>query len=132
ASWREWKKISGILEVYERASGQKHKTTILFSPIVGAELRADIIKDCEARVQNNCERYLGMPIMVGRSRYHAFSKIKDRVWQKLSNWKNQFLSPSGKEVLLKAVIQAITTYYMSVFKLPKKLCQEIASLMAKF
>ncbi|XP_042953522.1 uncharacterized protein LOC122290063 [Carya illinoinensis] len=70
--------------------------------------------------------------MVGRSRYQAFSIVKDRVWKKLSNWKNQFLSPSGKEVLIKAVIQAIPAYYMSVFKLPKKLSDEIASLMAKF
>lgn len=91
ASWREWKKISGILEVYEKASGQslnKHKTTILFSPTVGVEVRADIVKDCGTRVQNNCEKYLGLPIIVGKSRYQSFSSIKDRVWKKLSNWKN--------------------------------------------
>ncbi|XP_042962485.1 uncharacterized protein LOC122296755 [Carya illinoinensis] len=135
ASWNEWKKISGILEVYGKASSQnlnKHKTIVLFSPTVASEMRRAIIKDCGAREQNNCEKYLGLPIMVGRSRYQAFSIVKDRVWKKLSNWKNQFLSPSGKEVLIKAVIQAIPTYYMSVFKLPKKLSDEIASLMAKF
>ncbi len=33
---------------------------------------------------------------------------------------------------MKAVIQAIPTYNMSVFKLPQKLCKEINGLMHKF
>ncbi|XP_042974746.1 uncharacterized protein LOC122306383 [Carya illinoinensis] len=70
--------------------------------------------------------------MVGRSKYNTFRGIKDRVWLKISNWKNQFRMPVGKEILLKAVIQAILTYHMSVFLLPKRLCMELAGLMSKF
>jgi hypothetical protein len=43
-----------------------------------------------------------------------------------------FLSQAGKEILLKAVIQAIPTFSMSVFMLPKSLCYEINSLMQRF
>ena len=70
--------------------------------------------------------------MVGRSRIAAFKGIKDRVWKRLQDWKLQFLSQAGKEILLKAVIQAIPTYCMSVFLLPKSLCLEINSLMQQF
>jgi hypothetical protein len=44
----------------------------------------------------------------------------------------KFLSQAGKEIFLKAVIQAIPTYSMSVFLLPKTLCQEINAQMQKF
>jgi hypothetical protein len=50
----------------------------------------------------------------------------------MQGWQENFLSQARKEVLLKAVIQAIPTYTMSVFQLPKTLCKDINSLMSKF
>ena len=35
-------------------------------------------------------------------------------------------------MLLKAVVQAISTYTISVFQLPKTLCRDINSMMSKF
>ena len=61
------------------------------------------------------ESYLGLPTLIGRSKYHTFSFIKDMVWKKLQGWKGMMLSRAGKEVLIKAVAQAIPTYTMSVF-----------------
>jgi len=69
---------------------------------------------------------------VGKSRKLAFHDIIDKVAQRLGNWKVKFLSQAGKEVLLKAVIQAIPTYCMGVLQLPIGLCKEINQLMQKF
>jgi hypothetical protein len=54
------------------------------------------------------------------------------VWKKLQDWKLKFLSQAGKEILIKVVIQAIPTYSMSVFLLPKALCNDLNSLMPRF
>jgi hypothetical protein len=62
----------------------------------------------------------------------AFKNITDRIWKRLQDWKLKFLSHAGKEILLKAVIQAIPTYCMSVFLLPKGLCSEIDVLIRNF
>lgn len=42
------------------------------------------------------------------------------------------MSRAGKKILIKAVIQAISSYVMSVFLLPKRLCEEPEKLMNKF
>ena len=42
------------------------------------------------------------------------------------------LSMAGKEVLIKAVAQSIPTYSMGVFRLPKKLCEELDVMCARF
>ena len=38
----------------------------------------------------------------------------------------------GKEILIKAVAQAVQSYSMSCFLLPKKLCEELTSLVRQF
>ena len=62
----------------------------------------------------------------------SFKGIIDCVWMRLQDWKLEFLSQAGKEILLKAVIQAIPTYCMSVFFLPRALCVETNTQKHKF
>ena len=78
------------------------------------------------------EKYLGLPSLVGKRKKASFNYIKERVWRKLQGWEGKLLSQSGREVLLKAVIQAIPTYTMGCFKLPIGLCNEIEVLIKKF
>ena len=78
------------------------------------------------------ETYLGLPSLVGRSKKHTFRALKEKLDNKLSSWKEKLLSQAGKEVLMKAVAQAIPTYTMSVFKLPNSLCDELAGMIQKF
>ena len=75
------------------------------------------------------EKYLGLPTEVGRSTNGAFQYLKDRVWNKVQGWIEQTLSAGGKEVLIKAVAQAIPAYTMGCFRLPKGLCELLNSLL---
>ena len=128
-------KIQEILSVYEKASGQqvnREKTTIFFRK--GTPLATQsVIKDMlGVTVIKQYEKYLGLPSLVGRNKRISFSQIKERVWSKLKGWKEKLLSQAGKEILLKAVVQAILAFAMSCFKLPKRLCQDIEAMFLKF
>ena len=65
------------------------------------------------------DTYLGLPALVGRSRNWEFQNIKERVNKRVNDWKAKFLSQAGNEVLLKAVVQAIPAYSMSIFFAPQ-------------
>jgi hypothetical protein len=78
------------------------------------------------------DKYLGLPSLVGRFQMKAFKNIMERVQKWLQDWKLRFLSQVGKEILLKAMVQAIPSFFMSVFLLLKSLCLEINNLMKGF
>ena len=78
------------------------------------------------------EKYLGLPSFVSRSKKASFSNIKERVWNKLQGWKHRFLSQAGKEILIKAVVQAISAFSMSCFKLLVGLCHDLEVLIRQF
>ena len=52
--------------------------------------------------------------------------------KKLAGWKGKLLSIGGREILIKAVAQAIPTYTMSCFQLPITLCDDLESMMRNF
>lgn len=75
---------------------------------------------------------MGLPALIGRSRVSAFIDIKGKIWDRINGWKAKFLSQTGKEILLKEVVQSIPTKTMSVFQLPKSLYNNINSMMSRF
>jgi hypothetical protein len=78
------------------------------------------------------EKYLGLPVYVGRSKKKAFEYIKDKIWSQIQGWIEKLLSKAGKEVLIKSNVQAIPTYAMSFFYLTKSLCDDLSKMIAKF
>ena len=58
--------------------------------------------------------------------------MKEKIAKKMFGWKEKMLSIGGREILRKAVAQAIPTYTMSCFLLPKGLCDEIEGMMRRF
>ncbi|XP_070669162.1 DNA-directed RNA polymerase I subunit 2 [Malus domestica] len=51
-------------------------------------------------------RYLGLPIYVGKAKKVTFAYLKDRLWKKLNGWRGSLLSSARKEILIKTVAQA--------------------------
>uniref|UniRef100_A0A2N9I4S0 Reverse transcriptase zinc-binding domain-containing protein n=1 Tax=Fagus sylvatica TaxID=28930 RepID=A0A2N9I4S0_FAGSY len=132
ASVEECQVLKDVLKLYEDASGQKlnmEKTSLFFSSNTSDTVKEEIQSRLGARGTNQLEKYLGLPPIIGRSKRKAFEDIKSRIGRKVGGWKEKLLSQAGKEILIKAVAQAIPTYAMSVFRLPGSLCDEINSMI---
>ena len=124
-----------ILSSYERVLGKKlnrDKTSLFFSKFTPLEMQNQIMNALGVSTLRQYEEYLGLPALVGRNKKASFDHLKQRVWKKLQGWEGKLLSQAKREVLIKAVIQAIPTYTMSCFKLPIMLCHDIESLVRKF
>ena len=78
------------------------------------------------------KKYLGLPAVVGRNKKESLIYIKEQIWSKLQGWKEKLLLQAGREVLLKAIVQAIPTFVMSCFKLPTSLCHDIEVMIKNF
>lgn len=99
--------IQGILEVYEQASRQqinRGKTTLFFSKAIAEETKEEIINFLGVLEIKEYEKYLGLPVVVGRKKKASLNYIKERVWNKLQGWKERLLSQVGRVVLLKAIV----------------------------
>jgi len=69
---------------------------------------------------------------VGEKKKESFNFIKEKIWRKLQGWESKLLSQARREILVKAVIQAIPTFSMGCFKIPLGLCQGIEAMIKKF
>jgi len=82
--------IQGILDQYEKASRQcinKEKTTLFFSKAMPLATKNDIKNLLGVPEIKEYEKYLGLPMMVGRNRNASLNFIKERVWGKIQGWK---------------------------------------------
>ena len=127
--------IQGILDLYEHASRQridKEKTTLFFSKSITMETKNSIKNFLGGPEIKEYEKYLGLLAVLGRNRSASLNFFKEKVWGKIQGWKEKLLSQAGKEVFLKAVVQAIPTFAMSCFRLLVGLCKEIEMIIRKF
>jgi hypothetical protein len=124
-----------ILQLYEDSSGQqlnREKTAIFLSPNTSPATRKSIQDLWASSGVQNFDKYLGLPALIGRSKRSIFNGLKERIVPRLQGWKEKFLSKAGREILIKAVAQAIPTYTMNCFRLPKTWCDEVNSLIAQY
>ena len=135
ANSQECHKLIEILAMYEVASGQKINMdkSFVFSSHNATHETKEVVLDILGPMQDSRHsKYLGLPSIIGKSKNEVFVEVKEKVERKLSGWKEKMLSMDGKEILIKAVAQAMPTYTMSCFLLPKGLCDDLESMERNF
>ena len=135
ATEEEVDNVLEVLSTYEAASGQKlnmEKSEMSYSRNIEPEKINILQMKLSFKAVEGHEKYLGLPTFIGSSKKRIFQSIQDRVWKKLKGWKGQCLSQAGREVLIKAIAQAIPSYAMQCFKIPKSIIDGIERMCRSF
>ncbi|CAL1384015.1 unnamed protein product [Linum trigynum] len=135
ASMREASQIMNILNQYGSVTGQEinvAKSSVFFSKNTPEAIK-DLITTHFGFPPTIChDKYLGVPTEWGKSKKETFSFLIERMEKRADSWKSLLLSPGGKEILLKAVLQAISTFIMSTFLLPLSITNKMDSILRRF
>ncbi|XP_016204774.1 uncharacterized protein LOC107645293 [Arachis ipaensis] len=77
-------------------------------------------------------KYLGIPLGANPRLVKTWKPIIDKVEDKLSLWKSKVLNKVKKLVLIKAVLNSLSVYYLSLYKMPKAVAEKLISLQRRF
>jgi hypothetical protein len=128
-------RLQEVLERYRIGSGQmvnKNKSAIFFSANATDEMKLAVHQGTEIPTEALVEKYLGLPTALGKSTDDHFDHIVATIKKLVTGWAPKLLNSAGREVLIKAICQAIPTYSMSCFKLSKKLCKKLQRWLLVF
>jgi hypothetical protein len=95
-------------------------------------MRAKIFQALHIDNEVLSDKYLGLPALVRADRSDSFKHFIERIIARINGWKEKYLSIGGKQILLKAVAQAIPVYATSVFQIPKGVCKRIMDAISIF
>jgi hypothetical protein len=113
---------------YCGSSGQlvsANKCSIFFTPNTSVDNRVEVCEILDIWTELLNDKYLGLTAMVGVDISGCFKYLVEIVQAIICGWKEKLLSTGGKELLIKAVAQAIPVFAMTLFNIPKKIMKGI-------
>lgn len=88
------------------------KSSIFFSKNSPQQVKEQVYREMERVAVQTKAKYLGLPLVIGRSKAQVFRYIEEAAIKRINSWRNKFLSTEGKEILLKSVVMALPIYSM--------------------
>ena len=124
-----------VLGKYQRISGQLvnvSKSCFLVDKKVSLVRRWVIARTTEFSFKELLVTYLGCPLYAGRRVRSFFNGLLDKVSQRLSSWRGQWLSMSARVLLIKHVLSSIAIHILAVLVPPKGVIAELERMFARF
>ncbi|XP_026398545.1 uncharacterized protein LOC113294369 [Papaver somniferum] len=130
--------VNNLLKILEDFSSQFvqvinfDKSSVFYSNNMDPSICNTLSHILGAQLMKENKKYLGSPLLIGRSKVKSFKEIQSAFERRLGNWQGINLHQAGRTTMLKAVLNAIPKYQMSTFKMPKKLLKKLDTIQRKF
>jgi hypothetical protein len=77
-------------------------------------------------------KFLGLPVGSNPRRISTWSPVIDNMKKRLNVWKGRHLSIGGRVTLINSVLSSIPLYYLSFYRAPKKVIEELTRIQRQF
>ena len=106
------------------------------SSFIGFGLSAEEMAGCSRILSTPIRelpiQYLGVPLADRRLCIRDWQPVLNKVEMRLGGCRARLLSRGGRLVMLKVVLSAIPTYFMSIFRMPVGLRRRLESVLRGF
>ncbi|GKD91967.1 putative RNA-directed DNA polymerase, eukaryota, reverse transcriptase zinc-binding domain protein, partial [Tanacetum coccineum] len=126
--------IIRVLHVFYLASGLKiniHKSNI-YGIGVNKDEVLSMASNAGCMAGDVPFNYLGLPIGSNMKSIASWKTLVDRFHMRLSSWKANLLSIGGRLTLIKSVLGSLGIYYLSIFRAPESVLQDLERIRANF
>ncbi|CAN1837891.1 hypothetical protein LINPERHAP1_LOCUS35244 [Linum perenne] len=127
-----WKVLNWYCILSSQAINRE-KSSILFSSNTPANMKVEIVDLFGADLSFFMGKYLGLPAEWGRSKGETFKFMIERLTTRAEGWKSTLLLAGGREVMVKAILQALPSYLLfSIFMLLDTMLKKTDAIVARF
>ncbi|XP_010418736.1 PREDICTED: uncharacterized protein LOC104704326 [Camelina sativa] len=129
--------IEGILQIFDRFAEfsalkiSLEKSTLYMVGVRETE-RENILRSFPFASGSLPVRYFGLPLLTKQMTARDYSPLIEQIRNKISSWTARHFSFAGRLQLISSVIQGLTNFWMSAFRLPSACLKEIDSLCCAF
>ena len=91
----ECQNLLHLLHSYKIASGQaikRGKIALFFSKNTRENIKLVVQNMLGAQLFHDCEQYLGLPMIAGKSKTNTFKGVREKITKKVTGWKEKFIS----------------------------------------
>ena len=122
-----------ILMWFEAMSGLKinlNKSEI--TPIGPVTNTKDLASKLGCKIGSLPTSYLGLPLGSKHKALGVWDSVEERFRKRLASWKIQYISKGGKVTLIRSTLSSLPIYYLSLFRMPQKVCARLERIQRQF
>ncbi|KAE8701523.1 leghemoglobin C2-like [Hibiscus syriacus] len=134
ASITQIKNVRRVLRIFGLMTGLH--LNLAKSKLYGINMENDLLeewaRDIGCSIGSFPTVYLGLPLGAKKNSEKLWEPVIENFSRKLVGWKASSLSMAGRLVLIKSVLSSLPIFYLSIFKMPSTISQQLNSLMSNF
>ncbi|XP_026379639.1 uncharacterized protein LOC113274477 [Papaver somniferum] len=127
--------IMDVLEYFGSVSGQMlnlDKSSVYFSHNINPSTREILARELKMTEMTDTDKYLDVTLLIGRNKTKAFRLIVQSFGTRLKTWKGKTMNHSARTTMVKHVLNALPTYQMGCFRIPKTMIDQMDSIQKHF